>query len=356
MKRVGHLFEQAFSRENLYQAYLDASRHKHGKRACFQFTRRLAFRLDELHRTLHDGSYQPKPYYMFEVYEPKLRLIYAPSFGDLVVQHAIYRVIYSIFDPSFIDQSFACRKGKGTHRAADYAQRALRSSPDGSVTLKLDIRKFFYRIDRNILRQQIERKIKDRRFVDVMMQFAEYGEPVGIPIGNLLSQTYALIYLSPLDHFIKRELKIQRYCRYVDDFVLFGLTREQADQCRWRIEAFLHQRLNLELSRYSMAPVQRGLNFVGYRTWRGKRFVRKRALYVARRAIRLGDAGSLASSLGHARKTHSLQHILNLTRDHNHDLYRALPHRLRRAHHVPAERAEQPRRDYAALHRALYAR
>lgn len=356
MKRVGHLFEQAFSRDNLYQAYLDASRHKHGKRACFQFTRRLAFRLDELHRTLHDGSYRPKPYYQFEVYEPKLRVIYAPSFGDLVVQHAIYRVIYSIFDPGFIDQSFACRKGKGTHKAADYAQQSLRKSPNGSVTLKLDIRKFFYRIDRDILRQLIERKIKDRRFVDVMMQFAEYGEPVGIPIGNLLSQTYALIYLSPLDHFIKRELKVKRYCRYVDDFVLFGVSGAEAEVYRQRIEAFIADRLNLELSRYSVASIQRGINFVGYRTWRGKRFVRKRALYVARRAIRLGDAGSLASSLGHARKTHSLQHILNLTRDHNHDLYRALPHRLRRAHHVPAERAEQPRRDYAALHRALYAR
>lgn len=356
MRRVGHLFNQAFSRENLYQAYLDASRHKHGKRACFQFARRLAFRLDELYRALHDGSYRPKPYFKFEVYEPKLRVIYAPSFGDLVVQHAIYRVIYSIFDPGFIDQSFACRKGRGTHKAADYAQRALRASPEGSCTLKLDIRKFFYRIDRGILRQHIERKIKDRRFVDVMMLFAEYGEPLGIPIGNLLSQIYALIYLSPLDHFIKRELKVRWYCRYVDDFVLFGLDRATANTYRMRIEEFLSQQLNLELSRYSIAPIRRGINFVGYRTWRGKRFIRKRALYVARRSIRTNNLASLMSSLGHARKTHSFQYLMSLTRSRNHDLYRALPDRLRRAHHPSVEGAQRPAHGRAALHRTLYPR
>ena len=126
MKRHGFLFEQAFSRENLYEAYLDSSRHKHKKRACFNFERRLARNLDALHTALHDGSYRPQPYYTFTVYEPKARKIYAPSFCDLVVQHAIYRVIYPIFNAGFIDQSFACRKGMGTHKAADYAQQALR--------------------------------------------------------------------------------------------------------------------------------------------------------------------------------------------------------------------------------------
>ena len=125
MKRYGHLFERAFSRENLLAAYMDASRHKRGKRACFHFERRLAYHLDRLHAALHDGSYQPQPYYSFMVYEPKARRIYAPSFADLVVQHAIYRVIYPIFNRVLIDQSFACRVGKGTHKAADYAQRSL---------------------------------------------------------------------------------------------------------------------------------------------------------------------------------------------------------------------------------------
>jgi retron-type reverse transcriptase len=329
MKRYGYLFEQAFTPENLYAAYLDASQCKHKKRACFNFERRLARNLDALHDALHDGSYKPQPYYTFTVYEPKARKIYAPSFCDLVVQHAIYRVIYPIFNAGFIDQSFACRKGMGTHKAADYAQRALRESPVGSYTIKLDIRKFFYRIDRTVLRRQIERKIKDYRFVDVMMQFADYGEPVGIPIGNLLSQTYALIYLNPLDHFIKREIKAARYCRYVDDFIIFGVSRDQCLEYLARIKAFITG-LGLELSKYTIAPVRRGINFVGYRTWATRRFIRKHSLFKFSRAIKAEKLDSLISILGHARRTHSLQSLIRSILEKHHELYRSLPQVYRR--------------------------
>src|ERR1035437_7699652 len=137
MKRVGFLFEKAFTMENMHQAYIDASKNKQGKRSCFQFSRRLGRNLERLYLALHNGSYRPQPYYTFMVYEPKPRQIFAPSFSDLVVQHAIYRIIYPIFNKTFIDQSFACRKGKGTHAAADYAQAAMQASPADSYTLKL---------------------------------------------------------------------------------------------------------------------------------------------------------------------------------------------------------------------------
>lgn len=332
MKRHGHLFEQAFSRENLYEAYLAASRCKHKKRACFNFERRLARNLDLLYDAIHSGKYQPQPYYTFIVFEPKARQIYAPSFCDLVVQHAIYRVVYPIFNAGFIDQSFACRIGKGTHKAADYAQQALRESPRGSYSIKLDIRKFFYRINRSVLRNQIERKIKDRRMVDIMMLFAEYGQPVGIPIGNLLSQTYALIYLSPLDHFIKRELKAARYCRYVDDFILFGISRQECLDALERIKQFIAG-LGLELSKYTIAPVKRGINFVGYRTWATRRFIRKHSLFKFSRAAKAGKLNSLTSILGHARRTHSLRSLVLTLWSNHHECYLQLPKVYRLATH-----------------------
>lgn len=350
MKRVGNLFEHVFTREALYQGYLDARRAKRRKRACFQFERRLGAQIEALHRELHAGNYRPRPYFTFVVHERKPRLIHAPAFRDCVVQHAIYRVIYPIFNRTFIEQSFACRVGKGTHRAADYAQRALRAAPAGSYTLKLDLSKFFYRIDRRVLQQLIERKIKDRRLVEVMMLFADDGQPTGIPIGNLLSQLYALIYLSPLDHFVKRELGVRHYCRYVDDFVLFGLPRDRAVDCRARIEAFIQQRLGMAFSKAMLAPATRGVNFVGYRTWASRRFIRKHALFTARQGIDDGQRESLISSLGHARYTHSLQHLLTLTRTRNHDLYHSLPDRIRRLHHLPAPRAGRR----AALHGAMH--
>lgn len=342
MKRIGFLFEKAFTRENLYAAFLDAARHKRKRRACFNFERRLAHNLDALYTSLHDGTYQPQPYYAFMVYEPKPRTIYAPAFADLVVQHAIYRVVLPIFNPGFIEQSFACRPGKGTHKAADYAQTALQATAPGSYTLKLDVRKFFYRIDRPILRRLIERKIKDRRFVDLMMLFADHGEPIGIPIGNLLSQLYALIYLNPVDHYIKRELRVAKYGRYVDDMVLFGLSLDQAKALARSIEAFLVGSLNLELSRYSIARRQRGINFVGYRTWASRRFIRKHSLYTFRRRARAGRLESCISILGHAKRTASYPHLIRHLKEHHHGLY----HRLPKNHH------SRPQRHHLAAHAA----
>ncbi|MGE0156689.1 MAG: reverse transcriptase domain-containing protein [Geobacter sp.] len=310
MKRHGNLFETVFSAENMYQAYLEARKGKRLKPACHQFDIAAGALLVRLRDSIRQGTYSVRPYYRFYVHEPKRREIRAPWFGDIVVQHAIYRVIKPIFDKAFISTSFACRVGKGTHAASDYTQAALQQSDPDSYTLKMDIRKFFYRIDRAILRRLIERKIKDKRLVDVMMLFAETDEPVGIPIGNLLSQTYALIYLDVLDHYIKRKLQVKRYCRYVDDFILFGLTREQCEAYQVKIEQFLAACLGLELSKWSIQKVRRGVNFVGYRTWRTARFIRKYSLHKFRRFVSRGKRDGIISLLGHAKYTCSLRWML----------------------------------------------
>jgi retron-type reverse transcriptase len=339
MKRIGFLFEQAFTPDALYQAWLDASRGKRSKRACLEFSRYLSCNLDALHKELHSGTYKPQQYLEFIVYEPKKRTIYAPAFRDLVVQHAIYKLTYPIFNAGFIDQSFACRVGKGTHAAADYAQAALRCSDPNAYFLQLDIRKFFYRIDRTILQTQIARKIKDKRFVGVMMQFANYGQPVGIPIGNLLSQMYALIYLNPLDHFIKRELGAKHYCRYVDDFVIFGWDKQRCVDALERIKLFIAEHLSLELSRFTLQKVRRGLNFVGYRTWQSTRFVRKHSLYTFTQSAKKAALQSVISILGHARKTASFRHLLSTLRERHHDLFNRLPSRCRSNHNALTQTA-----------------
>ena len=350
MKRIGFLYERAFTPEALLSAFHAAARHKRGKRACFNFERHLASNLDALHRELADGTYKPRPYYSFLVYEPKKRTIYAPAFRDLVVQHAIYAVAGPIFNKGFIDQSFACRDDRGTHKAADYAQVALQASPRDSYTLKLDIRKFFYRIDRDILRGMIERKIKDRRFVDAMMMFADHGEPVGIPIGNLLSQLYALIYLNPLDHFIKRDLDVQRYCRYVDDFILFGLARDVLELMKQKIINFISA-LRLELSKFTLARVTRGINFVGYRTWAGKRFIRRHSTFKFRKAVKRGKRESFVSIIGHAKRTHSLKHLLNYLKEHSHAFYCQLPKAYRQPDHTRTAPADRSAGNAAPWHR-----
>jgi len=317
MKRYGRLFDMVFSEENIYQAYLDARNGKRGRRACFQFERHLGSNLTEIHKELHRGTYKPQPYFQFVVYEPKQRVIHAPTFRDVVVQHAIYRIIYNIFNRSFLRNSFACRIGYGTHKAAEYVRRAMRGYDGDLYFLKLDIRKFFYSIDRSILRTLIERKIKDKRLVDIMMMFAEVEGDIGIPIGNLLSQIYALIILNPVDHFIKRVLKVKHYARYVDDLVLIGFTRPECLHIRNTLSLLLQDTFHLNLSKTTIQKIRKGINFCGYRIWRSKVFVRKHSLYKFRKAVKKGAQESIVSILGHAKRTLSLIYMLRTIKEKN---------------------------------------
>lgn len=330
-KRQGGLFESMFSTASLYAAYLKARRRKRKKSAVAKFERNLGANLYKLHEELHDGSYVPRPYKTFEVFEPKRRLIYAPHFRDIVVQHAMYAVLYPIFDATFSRESYGCRVGMGTHRAIDRAQHFLRQSPADSYTLQLDIRKFFYRIDRTILQSLWAKKIKDSRVLALLECFAGYPDPVGIPIGNLLSQLAALVYLNPLDQFIKREMGCARYVRYVDDFILFGLTQHEARQARLRIEVWLKDHLALELSKWTIAPSKRGVNFVGMRTWRKTRFVRRHSMHNFSRSLKRNDIPSIVSIMGNARHSASYNHFCRRIRTERPDLIHQLPERHRYA-------------------------
>lgn len=337
MKRVGGLYSSVTSLDNLWEGFLGAKKSKGGRRGCFQFEKNLGCELKALVDELNAGTYEPRPYFKFVVHEPKKRDIYAPAFRDCVVQYAIYLKMMPIFEKTFIDQSFACRVGLGTHKAAEYAQDALRRAGPNTYTLQLDIKKFFYSIDRATLRKLLERKIKDERMVGLMMLFADYPEPKGIPIGNLLSQMFALIYMNPLDHYARRVLKpAAGYCRYVDDFLLFGLTRSEALSYRDKLTEFVHSELKLTLSRSTIANTKKGVNFCGYRTWRSGRFVRRYSLFKTRRAVRNNKLESVISHLAHASKTHSLQHILSYAEQENYGLYCELPKIYHTRHHQAA--------------------
>lgn len=332
MKRAGSLFDTIFTRDNLYAAYLQARDNKRSTRACYMFERNLGGNLAKLLDEIHGNSYRPRPYHLFTVYEPKQRVIHAPAFRDRVVQHAIYQVIYPIFDRSFLVNSCACRVGFGTHRASRMLHQAMRQCSADDYYLQLDVRKFFYSIDRAILRTLVERKIKDRRLVDLMVQFADDSGPVGIPIGNLLSQLFALIYLSHLDHFVKRGLKVRHYVRYVDDFVLVGLSRDDCLKTKARIETFLADNLRLRLSKSTIQRIGKGINFVGYRHWRGYKLVRKHSLYTFRRNLRAGRLQAVASTMGHARGTASMPRILHHIRASG--LAAQMPKAVRREYHL----------------------
>ena len=166
----------------------------------------------------------------------------------------------------------------------------------------MDIRKYYYNIKHSILRVRLERKIDDKDLVDLMMRFAG-KDGKGLFIGNLLAQLYGLIYLDRLDHWLKRVKKCKNYVRYVDDFIVVGLTHVEMKKLLSEIVEFLKNELELVLSKWIANPIKRGINFVGFRTWKITRYVRKRSLHNFSKALKQNKMMSLVSIIGNAKRT-----------------------------------------------------
>ena len=306
-----HFYEYFLDINNLYDAYLSARKNKRSKKAIYEFEKNLGINLASLKTELENFTYKPSEYRTFYVYEPKQRLIVAPNFRDSVIQHLIYNYIYDLFDRSFIHDSYGCRKLKGTHKASARLQEFMRKHSNDKYYLQLDIRKYYYNINHNILKKLIAKKIKDERIVELIMLFVDTTSDKGLFVGNVLSQLFGLIYLNLLDHFIKRELKIKHYIRYVDDFVLVGLEKSEAHILKSKIESFLKDNLNLELSKFRIAKIKQGCNFVGFRTWKRVKFIRKHTLHNFSKAVKLQKEASIISILGHAKHSSSHKYLIS---------------------------------------------
>lgn len=333
MKRAGNLYSLICTQDALLAAYQRASQRKKSHRAQFEFGRNLGTNLARLEQELRNGSYKPRACNRFWVTEgPKPRLIEAPAFRDLVVQHAAYAVLAPIFERRYIDTSFACRAGKGTHQAADWLQSAIRRAPRTSWVLHVDVRKFFYSIDREVLHGLLARIIKCPAMLALLAQFAYREEPTGVPIGNLMSQTFANVYLNSLDQFCKRTLKAADYGRYMDDSIMIAPDLATAQDWLARIRQHLAL-LGMEISHYALQPIKRGANFVGFRTWATGRFIRPHVISALRTDARRGRLEGVISRLGHARRTCSFNPLMNHLETRHHDLYRQLPKSFTSIHH-----------------------
>jgi len=325
MKRAGQLYTLIANEASLLAAYKQACIGKRSHRAAFEFYKNLGGNIANLLAELRTGSYTPKPCNRFWVNErKKARLIEAPAFRDLVVQHAVYAAIAPVLERKYIDTSFACRIGKGTHKAADWAQQMMRFAPRTAWTLHVDVRKFFYSIDRQTLRALLARHIKCQRTLGLLALFSHRPESTGIPIGNLLSQTFANVYLNSLDQFCKRSLALKWYGRYMDDSVMLVSSRLHGLEVLTQINAHLVA-LGLSISHHSLQPIKRGINFVGYRTWASARFVRQSLVSAIRSDARHGRLAPLVSRLGCALRTCSHTPLVLYIQEHHHAIFDCLP-------------------------------
>ena len=356
MKRIGNLYPQICTTEALLLAYRKASHKKRSHRAAFEFARNLGENIALLQHELVTGSYRPRPCNSFWVTDGrKPRLIEAPAFRDLVVQHSVYAAVSPIFERHYIHTSFACRVGRGTHQAADWLQSAIRRAPRTAWVLHIDVRKFFYSIDRDVLMALLDRLIKCQRTMGLLGLFSHRTDPTGVPIGNLMSQTFANLYLNSVDQYCKRTLKIKDYGRYMDDSIMIAPDRTTG--LAWLEGVRRHLALlGLEISHYSLHPIKRGANFCGFRTWANARFVRPHVISALRHDARCNRMEGVISRLGHAQRTCSFKPLMKYLKDHHHDLYSRLPKSFNRVDRHPNGTARQPGpRRQPALHRAVHA-
>ncbi|HSS77673.1 MAG TPA: reverse transcriptase domain-containing protein [Thermoanaerobaculia bacterium] len=289
------MFDSLLSWENLLLAFRNAARGKRRQPAVAAFEHRLEDHLVSLRRELTGRSYRPGTYKSFYIHEPKRRLISAAPFRDRVVHHALVNVIEPLFERSFSSDSYANRKGKGTHRALDRCQELARRY---GFVLQLDLRQFFPSIDHAVLRGILVERIGDSSVLWLADQILSSGEgvlseaydmvyfpgddlfainrPRGLPIGNLTSQFWGNVYLDSLDHFIQRELRCPGYVRYVDDLLLFSDAKGEL----WRAGEVLKIRLDrLRITSHQGAhprPVREGIPFLGFVVYPDHRRLKRR--------------------------------------------------------------------------------
>lgn len=281
--------------DNLLHAYQQASRRKRGRGNVAAFEYRLEDNLYDLQQELRSHTYRPGRYDSFFIHEPKRRLISAAPFRDRVVHHALCQLIEPIFERSFIDDSYANRLGKGTHRALDRAQQYARRF---RYVLQGDLRQFFPSIDHAILRRILAGKIADPDVLWLIDEILRSGEgvlseqyqmvyfagddllaalrPRGLPIGNLTSQFWANVYLNPFDHFVKRRLRCKGYVRFVDDFLLFANEKPVLWEWKAAVEDELaHYRLTIHPGAQPR-PTTEGIPFLGFQIYPDRRRLKRR--------------------------------------------------------------------------------
>lgn len=269
MKRVGNLFESICDFGNLYNAFKKARKGKLKRREVHHFFMNIENELLELQEELKSLSYKQGEFRTHYIFTPKYREIKALPFRDRVVQHAINNYIEPIFENAFIEHSYACRKGKGNHAASTTLKNWLHAAKIQGKTmyvLKCDVRKYFDSIDIKTLYKIIKRKIKDKALLTIIREILEIDKKTkGVPIGNLTSQLFANVYLNELDKFVKEELKVEYYARYMDDFVILSEDKFELKIILEKIIDFLDKALKLKLNdKTRIYKAKSGVDFVGY--------------------------------------------------------------------------------------------
>lgn len=276
MKRVGNIYNEIISLENLKLADEKARRGKLKSYGIKLHDKNREDNILKLYEQLKNKTYKTSEYNIFKIYEPKERDIYQlPYFPDRIVHHAVMNILEPIWVSIFTSDTFSCIKGRGIHGCWKKVKDALRDEENTKYCLKIDIKKYYPSINHDILKALIRKKIKCNDTLELLDEIIDSAK--GVPIGNYLSQYFANIYLTYFDHWVKEDLKVKYYFRYADDMVFLHSDKEELRKILNEVRAYLKNELELELKHnYQIFPTQkRGIDFVGYVFFQDHILIRK---------------------------------------------------------------------------------
>lgn len=293
MKRVGHIYEKVCDLDNIKLAMLKASLGKRARphvKAILDHQDRYA---EEIRQMLLSKSYVPSPYTIKTIKDgpsQKERTIYKPRYWpDQIVHWALMLQLHGVIKRGMYEYTCGSVPGRGT----SYAQKALRRWLDGDYRstkycLKLDVSKFYPSVDPDLLKAMFRRVIKDEDCLWLIDTILDSSEP-GLPIGNYTSQWFSNFFLQGLDHYIKEQLGIRYYVRYVDDLVLLGGNKKELHRARRAIDDYLHSiHLTMKPNWQVFKVSARAIDFLGLRFYRTHTTLRKRnALRIRRRIAKI---------------------------------------------------------------------
>ena len=318
MRRIGNLFADVCSFGNLLSAAKRARRGKKNRPDVLAFHMDLEANLLRLRDELGSGLYQPGAYRTFKITDPKPRVISAAPYRDRVVHHALCSVIEPVFERRFIYDSYANRKGKGSHAAIDRCTCLCRSNRTGYV-LKCDVARYFPSIDHEILHGQIGRSIKCREtlnLIGVILNaagddttvptyfdgdnlFTPFERRIGVPIGNLTSQLIGNVYLNSFDHWMKETIQPAGYIRFVDDFLVFSESRSELFRVLGAIRDQMSLlRLSLHPRKCQVTPMRCGVEFLGWHVFPDHRRIRRSTGVRFQRKLKLLSLGYRSGNIG----------------------------------------------------------
>lgn len=266
MRRSTNLYNKIGCYENLLLAFVKAQKGKKDRTEVISYRKHLHFNLLKLQSQIVTGNLDIGHYRFFMVRDPKPRQICAASFAERVLHHSIMNVCEPVLERYAIFDSYACRRNKGSRKALIRAQHYAGKY---SWYLKLDIKKYFDSIDHTTLLRLLSRRYKESRLLKMFEKLLATYTTIpgrGMPIGNLVSQHLANFFLGRMDHWLKDDLGVKGYLRYMDDFLIFDNDKIRLKDLLAELVCFLAEELQLELKdNIQLNQCKYGIPFLGYR-------------------------------------------------------------------------------------------